>query len=54
MPVGAGSEVDVAGSAVDVGALLVVLTGRIWGAVLVHVVYNGTMIAVIAAGTILR
>lgn len=37
-----------------VSALLVVLTGRVWGAVLVHVVYNGTMIAIVAAGTILR
>ena len=35
-------------------ALLVMLTGRIWGAVLVHVVYNATMLALVAAGTLLR
>ncbi|MDJ1114519.1 CPBP family glutamic-type intramembrane protease [Microbacterium dauci] len=37
-----------------VTALLVVLTGRIWGALLVHAVYNALMIALIAAGTLLR
>jgi uncharacterized protein len=37
-----------------VTALLVVLTGRIWGALLVHTVYNALMIALIAVGTLLR
>lgn len=32
---------------------LVVLTGRIWGAVLVHVVYNGTFVVLALAGTFL-
>lgn len=34
-------------------ATLVVLTGRIWGAVLVHVVYNASMLLLLAAGGIL-
>lgn len=34
-------------------SLLVLLTGRIWGAVLVHVVYNLTGIALVVAGTLL-
>ncbi|MGW8481862.1 CPBP family glutamic-type intramembrane protease [Microbacterium sp. NPDC055903] len=33
--------------------LLVVTTGRIWPAVLVHVVYNGTGVALAVAGTLL-
>ena len=32
---------------------LVLLTGRIWGAVLVHVVYNGTFVLLALAGTLL-
>ncbi|MFS0868160.1 lysostaphin resistance A-like protein [Microbacterium sp. 179-B 1A2 NHS] len=35
-------------------ALLVMLTGRIWSAVIVHIVYNTTMLVIVAAGTILR
>lgn len=35
-------------------SLLVILTGRIWGAVLVHIVYNATMLGLIALGTVLR
>ena len=34
-------------------SLLVVLTGRIWGAVLVHIVYNTSMLLLIAAGSAL-
>ena len=34
-------------------ALLVLLTGRIWGAVLVHVVYNGTYVALAVIGSLL-
>ncbi len=34
-------------------SLLVILTGRIWGAVLVHIVYNTTMVALLFAGTVL-
>jgi membrane protease YdiL (CAAX protease family) len=33
-------------------SVLVVLTGRIWGAVLVHVVYNATYVTVAVVGTI--
>jgi len=33
-------------------ATLVILTGRIWGAVLVHLVYNVTMLLLIAAGSV--
>lgn len=32
---------------------LVLLTGRIWGAVLVHVIFNATWVALVAAGTVL-
>lgn len=35
-------------------ALLVMLTGRIWGAVVVHIVYNTAMLVIVAAGTVLR
>lgn len=35
------------------GGLLVLLTGRIWGAVLTHVVYNASYLALVAAGTLL-
>lgn len=47
------------GDAVAVGAvgltcsLLVLLTGRIWGAVLTHVVYNTTYLALTIIGTVL-
>lgn len=34
-------------------AALVLLTGRIWGAVLVHAVYNGTWVLLAIAGTLL-
>ncbi|SCY46396.1 hypothetical protein SAMN05216488_1914 [Microbacterium sp. LKL04] len=34
-------------------ATLVILTGRIWGAVLVHVVYNATMLLLLAAGGVI-
>ena len=34
--------------------LLVLLTGRIWAALLVHVVYNATFVALAVAGTALR
>ncbi|WP_060915985.1 CPBP family glutamic-type intramembrane protease [Microbacterium oleivorans] len=34
-------------------ALLVMLTGRIWGAVLLHLVYNASLLALMAAGTAL-
>jgi len=33
--------------------LLVMLTGRIWPAILVHVVYNGTFVVLALAGTYL-
>jgi len=33
--------------------LLVLLTGRIWGAVLVHAVFNGTYVVLALAGTVL-
>jgi membrane protease YdiL (CAAX protease family) len=33
--------------------LTVVLTGRIWGAVLIHVVYNGSFVLLALAGTLL-
>jgi membrane protease YdiL (CAAX protease family) len=36
-----------------VGGLLVVLTGRIWPAVLVHIVYNGSYVVLALAGTFL-
>ncbi|WP_349309018.1 CPBP family intramembrane glutamic endopeptidase [Microbacterium sp. MM2322] len=47
------------GESISVGAVglvcatLVILTGRIWGAVLVHIVYNATMLLLIAAGAAL-
>lgn len=31
-------------------SLLVLLTGRVWGAVLVHLVYNGTLLALVFVG----
>lgn len=34
-------------------ATLVILTGRIWGAVLLHIVYNASMLLLLAAGGIL-
>ncbi|QKJ20236.1 CPBP family intramembrane glutamic endopeptidase [Microbacterium hominis] len=34
-------------------SLLVAFTGRIWGAVLVHIVYNATWVALVAAGALL-
>ncbi|MGP3535768.1 CPBP family intramembrane glutamic endopeptidase [Microbacterium sp. RD1] len=36
-----------------VNSLLVLLTGRIWGAVLVHVVYNGIWVALATIGTLM-
>lgn len=36
-----------------VGSILVLATGRIWGAVLVHVVYNVTWVALATIGTLL-
>jgi membrane protease YdiL (CAAX protease family) len=36
-----------------VASLLVLLTGRIWGAVLVHIVYNGIWVAMATVGTLL-
>ena len=36
-----------------VGSVLVLATGRIWGAVLVHVVYNASWVALATAGTLL-
>jgi membrane protease YdiL (CAAX protease family) len=35
-----------------VGAAVVLLTGRVWGAVLTHVVFNGTYVVLAVAGTL--
>lgn len=54
--VGGTLSVDEALSLTLIGlvcALLVTLTGRIWGAVLVHVVYNATFVILALAGTFL-
>ena len=49
-------SVDVAASLTLVGLVcgaLVVLTGRIWPAVIVHVMYNGAGVLLMVAGTVL-
>lgn len=48
---GAGAVVA-AGVLGLVCALLVILTGRIWGAILVHVVYNATFVGLSMVGTV--
>ena len=40
-------------SFVPLGALLVLLTGRIWGAVLTHVIYNVSYLVLVVVGTTL-
>jgi len=35
-------------------SLTVLLTGRIWGAVLIHIVYNASFLALVIVGTALK
>ncbi len=51
-PLSAGASVSLALVGIVCG-LLVVFTGRIWPAVLVHVVYNGTGVLLTVAGTLI-